>query len=205
MYTAYNGSSILLSLAKSLNPFDRKSWQKLGPVFPSYQNSKSGALLIRPQPPHYLFWGDSDIRVTKSDNLSHWDSIGDIILSPRADHFDSRLVESGPPPLMLEDGNYLFFYNSAEKGWPEDPNTAYHVGWVILDGRNPTKILARSESPLMGPRYPWEKGSSPYLCNVPNVVFLEAAYSLGGNRFRVFFGGGDATIGSATIQVSVVS
>ena len=69
MYTAYNGSSILLSLAKTRNPFDRNSWTKLGPVFPSYQNSKSGAILIRKEPPHYLFWGDSDIRVTKSNNI----------------------------------------------------------------------------------------------------------------------------------------
>ena len=113
MYTAYNGSSILLSLAKTKNPFDKDSWQKLGPVFPDYQNSKSGAILIRDHPPHYLFWGDHDIRVTISDNISHWSSIGDIILSPREDHFDSKLVESGPPPLQLSDGNYLFIYNSA--------------------------------------------------------------------------------------------
>lgn len=155
MYTAYNGSSILLSLASTTNPFDRNSWNKLGPVFPQYQNSKSGALLVRKQPPHYLFWGDSDIRVTTSDNITQWKSIGDIFLSPRPDKFDSRLVESGPPPLQLSNGNYLFIYNSAEKGWPEDPNTAYHVGWVILDGNDPTKILARSEEPLMGPSFAW--------------------------------------------------
>jgi predicted GH43/DUF377 family glycosyl hydrolase len=171
-YTAYNGSSILMSLARSKNPTDRDSWERLGPVFPDYQNSKSGAILIRDSAPHYLFWGDSDIRVTKSSNISKWDSIGDIFLSPRADHFDSRLVESGPPPLLLSTGDYLFFYNSAEKGWPEDPKTAYHVGWVILDGNDPAKIKQRSEVPLMGPEYSWEKGEAPYLCNVPNVVFL---------------------------------
>jgi len=64
-------------------------------------------------------------------------------------------VESGPPPLLLSNGNYIFFYNSAEKGWPEDLKTSYHVGWVILDGQDPTKILARSEQPLMGSQYSW--------------------------------------------------
>jgi predicted GH43/DUF377 family glycosyl hydrolase len=112
-YTAYNGSSILMSLARSRNPTDRNGWERLGPIFPNYQNSKSGAILLRSQSQHYLFWGDSDIRVTRSSNLSKWDSIGDIFLSPRADHFDSRLVESGPPPLLLSTGDYLFFYNSA--------------------------------------------------------------------------------------------
>jgi predicted GH43/DUF377 family glycosyl hydrolase len=92
MYTAYNGSSILLSLARSRNPFDRNSWERLGPVFPSYQNSKSGAILIRNEGDHYLFWGDSDIRIARSSAIDHWPSIGEIFLSPRADKFDSRLV-----------------------------------------------------------------------------------------------------------------
>jgi predicted GH43/DUF377 family glycosyl hydrolase len=113
MYTAYNGSSILLSLAKTKNPFDRNSWTKLGPVFLGYQNSKSVAILIRKESPHYLYWGDSDIRVTKSNNISSWPTIGDIFLSPRPNSFDSKLVESGPPPLLLSNGNYLFIYNSA--------------------------------------------------------------------------------------------
>lgn len=92
MYTAYNGSSILLSLATAKNPFDKQSWTKRGPVFPQYQNSKSGAILIRETGKHYLFWGDSSIRVTSSDNLTQWDNIGKVLLTPRPDKFDSKLV-----------------------------------------------------------------------------------------------------------------
>ena len=119
----------------------------------------------------------------------------------RADSFDSQLVEAGPPPLALANGDLLFFYNSAQVGWPKDLSTAYHVGWVILDGADPTVIKARSAEPLLGPVHPWEQGVAPYACNAPNVVFLEAAYSLGGDRFQVFFGGADATVGSAVIEV----
>jgi predicted GH43/DUF377 family glycosyl hydrolase len=205
-YTAYNGSSILLNMATSPNPTDGGKWQRHGPVFPNIQNSKSGAVLIRDQPPHYLLWGDSSIRVVKSDNLMSWPADGgEILLSPRSDSFDSRLVESGPPPLRLTDGNYLFFYNSAQLGWPENPETAYHVGWLILDGNDPTNILQRSAEPLLGPKFAWETGVAPYACNVPNVVFLEAAYPMseGKNQFHVFFGGADNTIGSAIVEVSV--
>ena len=35
------------------------------------------------------------------------------------------------------------------------------------------------------------------------MVFLEATHPLGDNKFKVFFGGGDATIGSATIEVTL--
>ncbi len=38
---------------------------------------------------------------------------GQPLIQVRSDSFDSQLVESGPPPLELENGNYLFFYNSA--------------------------------------------------------------------------------------------
>lgn len=47
-------------------------------------------------------------------------------LEVRTDKFDSDLVESGPPPLRLKDGNYLFFYNSARSGYPS-PRPGYSL------------------------------------------------------------------------------
>ncbi len=66
--------------------------------------------------------------------------MGSVLISPRDDHFDSKLVESGPPPLLLSNGDYLFFYNSAELGWP-DIGTSYNVGWLILSGSDPTQVI----------------------------------------------------------------
>jgi hypothetical protein len=40
---------------------------------------------------------------------------GKCLLNTRSDKFDSVLVESGPEPMRLSDGNYLFLYNSARK------------------------------------------------------------------------------------------
>eukprot|EP01012_Entosiphon_sulcatum_P036209 TRINITY_DN460_c0_g1_i1.p1 TRINITY_DN460_c0_g1~~TRINITY_DN460_c0_g1_i1.p1 ORF type:complete len:339 (-),score=54.16 TRINITY_DN460_c0_g1_i1:21-1037(-) len=195
-YTAYNGKSILLNLASTQDPTRKDGWTRHGPVFPSIQGSKSGALLIRDQPPHYLFWGDSSIRVTKSNNLTSWPDPGEVILAPRQDSFDSQLVESGPPPLRLSNGNYIFFHNSADK------TTAYHASWAILDGNDPTKVLARATEPLLSPDLAWERGVSPWTCNVANVVFLEAAAEVGKDTFRVYFGGSDAVIGTAVITVA---
>jgi len=201
-YTAYNGSAIMLSLATSKDPTDPKGWTKRGPLFPQSQNTKSAALLLRDTPPHYLLWGDHDIRIAKSDDPTVWPDQGEIFLQVRSDNFDSQLVESGPPPMLLSNGDYLFFYNSAQLGWPKDLSTAYHVGWVILDGQDPTVIKQRSDSSLLGPEYAWEQGVAPFSCNVPNVVFLEAAYPLGNDRFQVFFGAADNTIGTGVISVS---
>jgi predicted GH43/DUF377 family glycosyl hydrolase len=219
-YTAYNGVDILLSLATSPNPISPDEWTRYGAVFPEYQNSKSGALLLRDvdNPPHYLFWGDSTIRVANSTDPLVWPSIGEVFLETRADYFDSRLVESGPPPLLLSNGDYIFFYNSAEAGWPEDHDAggadqlAYNPGWVILDKTDPTIIKQRSDVPILSPTYNFEYGTDPYICNVPNVVFLEAARLLtsaadgitdvaGVDQIEVYFGAADSSIGSAIIQV----
>jgi hypothetical protein len=56
------------------------------------------------------------------------------------------LVESGPPPLQLSNGNFLFLHNSATVS--SRPNAgsfgSYNVGWVIIssDGLD---ILQRSQ------------------------------------------------------------
>ena len=75
-YTAYNGSAIYLNLATTANPTSPSGWTKRGAVFPSQPNSKSAALLLRSSGPHYLLWGDHDIRIAKSDDPAVWPEIG---------------------------------------------------------------------------------------------------------------------------------
>jgi predicted GH43/DUF377 family glycosyl hydrolase len=213
-YTAYNGTDIFLSLATSPNPTSAEGgWVRLGPVFPTIPGSKSAALLLdesatslqdgaKDEPLHHLFWGDSEIRVATSSDPTVWPDPGSVLLSPRPDSFDSQLVEAGPPPLRLASGDFVFFYNSASEGFPTAEGSAYHVGWVVLDGLDPAVVKQRAAAPLLTPTNPAEVGSAPYTCNVPNVVFLEAATALGGDRFQVFFGGADAVIGSAVVAVT---
>ena len=107
--------------------------------------------------------------------------------------------------MKLSDGNYLFIYNSARRGFPSKRpgyELQYNVGYVILDGKDPSKVLQRSEQPILSPDLDWEIGNEPYLCLVPRVVFLEAAKPLGNDRFLVFYGGADSVVGSAIIEVS---
>lgn len=73
---------------------------------------------------------------------------------------------------------------------------------MILDGKDPSKILERSSVPILSPELGWEIGTEPYLDCVPRVVFLEGAKSLGNNNFLVFYGGADSVIGTAIVKVS---
>lgn len=101
--------------------------------------------------------------------------------------------------MPLQDGNYVFFHNSW--GGQGVPPPGYQPAWAVLDGNDPSKILARAPQSLWTPTdQPWMAGTAPYTCNVPQVAFLEAAHPLGGDRFRVYFGGADAVVGSAIVS-----
>jgi len=199
-YTQYghdkNGNTqIRLGLASTTNPTKNESWVRHGPIL----SGKSGALLVRENPPHYLYWGDSEITVATSNDLLNWTN-QHVFIAPRKDSFDSGLCESGPPPMILSTGDYIFFHNSAN-------NTGYHPEWAIIDGANPLKLLQRASAPLLSPpMFPWAVGTAPELCNVPNVIFLEAAHPTDKpDVFRVYFGGSDTVIGTALIKVTANS
>jgi predicted GH43/DUF377 family glycosyl hydrolase len=91
------------------------------------------------------YFQDSFLRLVTTKKSSHF-SIDHFInghhsiciTKVRNNSFDSVLVEAGPMPLPLSDGNYLFIYNSARKGYPsKKPNwdMQYNVGWAVLDGK----------------------------------------------------------------------
>jgi len=231
MYTAYDCTYPKLSLATSPNPFDAGSWTRHGFVFPDKDISKSGAVLFATREnnltQHYLFWGDSSapvggIGIATSKDGINWQDSGNYLIKVRQNFFDSELVESGPSPLLLSTGDFLFIYNSARRGYPSvkpDWQLQYNVGFLILDGTDPTKIIERSPLPIMSPTLNWEIGNTTdYL--TPNVVFLEGLVpEVGGcpnsvaelegvsaNRECFFgvYGGSDSDVGAVRVIVNWV-
>ena len=201
----------MLSLATNdKDPSEYEEWKLQGYLFPSLNWSKSGALLVREESPSYLFWGDSSICIATTENFVNYTDTGSCLLSPRDEMFDSELVESGPEPLPLSDGNLLFLYNSAratnitnpKPGW----NLQYNLGYAVLSGKDPTQVLYRSALPLLSPLLPWETcdGTDP-LGLTPNVVFVEGWRPIPGerNRFFVWYQGCDSRIGVAEISVDI--
>uniref|UniRef100_A0A914P5W5 Arabinanase/levansucrase/invertase n=1 Tax=Panagrolaimus davidi TaxID=227884 RepID=A0A914P5W5_9BILA len=185
-YTAYDGiNKAVLSSAVSANPFEPNSWIRLSEDLPLRNWSKSGAALFASKEngltKDYLFWGDSSYSdgiqiATGEPGKWGWKDYNTYLLKKRdgTKFFDSELVESGPSPLKLNTGDYLFIYNSARAGYYTRPdwNLEYNLGYAILAGTDPTQVLDRSKRPLMSPELDWEIGdSNKYL--KPNVVFLE--------------------------------
>jgi predicted GH43/DUF377 family glycosyl hydrolase len=123
----------------------------------------------------------------------------DSYIASRPGYFDSGLVEAGPSPQLLSDGNYVQFHNS------EDAQNCYHAEFAIINGTDPTHVLQRADAPLLTPTFAWELGQAPAECNVACVVFLEAVAPVDGmlDTFDVWFGGSDAVVGTARVQIVI--
>jgi predicted GH43/DUF377 family glycosyl hydrolase len=173
-------------------------WVRQGVILPAYRGAwnvgwtKSGAIL--PEKVNGKYWmyyfGDGSdtggqMGVASSDDLLHWASALDRpVLSPRPHHFDSKLTEPGPPPVITSQG-ILLVYNGA------DDNLVYSTGWVLFDKVDPTRVIARADKPMFHPVETWEK-----IGQVPNVVFVEGLVRRG-NRWLFYYGGADKDIGAA--------
>lgn len=135
-----------MALAVSKDPLNYTTWERRGPLFPQLGWSKSGAIIFRDEEnlPPVLLWGDTNITYAVADSVDSMNFTNiKTIIGTRNDHFDSILVESGPPPLKLSDGNYLFIYNSAKQHDNPKPgfNMQYNAGWAILNGTDPGQVL----------------------------------------------------------------
>ena len=164
-YTAYDGTTARLAIAVSK---DLREWKKCGTVFTDEQLSeledsqmpkgwsKSGSIYNERIGGYYwMFFGENNIWAANSRDLIKWEVVKKPILSPRADLFDSYLVEPGPPCMMLSDpgpppieGIWLG-YNGAAK--TKGGRLRYSFGQVLLDPNDPTKVIRRSIRPILEP------------------------------------------------------
>ncbi|MBI3929661.1 MAG: glycosidase [Armatimonadetes bacterium] len=218
-YTGYDGQKGQLCLATSKDKIHWKKHGPIFPNFkqgdcPLVPHSpvgatKSGAILPErleegPYAGKYMMiFGDTTMHLAVSADLVHWEPIEKPVLEPRWDRFDSLLVESGPPLLRTQEG-ILCIYNSA--GHDLDPPAGstpeeaskflfaqrrYAVGMALLDPKDPTRVLARTDEPILTVTEDWEKNGY-----VGNVVFSEGLVKVNG-EWLMHYGGADHVIGVA--------
>lgn len=203
-------------LSTSTDPFDKNSWTLHGDVFP-LGYSGGASLLFREnaaEVQHLAFVGNSNtadkIYVFRSNDGLHWNSsTKQVFMEGRRGCWDSYGVATGPQPERLSTGDYLYIYN-IDTGWPYKPNPFLgrcSIGWSILDGTDPTKIVARSSKPLLTPKVSWEtcenNTGGEDECQVPMVVFSTGLKPLGNDEFLLLYGGADANVGVSKIKVAV--
>ncbi|MDQ5893536.1 MAG: beta,2-mannobiose phosphorylase / 1,2-beta-oligomannan phosphorylase [Patescibacteria group bacterium] len=107
----------------------------------------------------------------------------------RAPSWDSWVRGVGPPPIRTKYG-WLVLYHAMDHG---DPNK-YKLGAMLLDLKNPEKVIARSNQPLISPDKWYENDWKP------GVVYACGALVRDGVLF-VYYGGGDKHVCVATASI----
>jgi predicted GH43/DUF377 family glycosyl hydrolase len=98
--------------------------------------------------------------------------------------WEEAKIGAGPPPIRTEAG-WLLIYHGVDK------NHIYRAGAVLLDERNPYKVIARLPYPILEPERDYEK-----LGDVDMVVFPEGLVQFD-DELQVYYGGADKVIGLA--------
>ncbi len=197
-YTGYDSVNQIAQLCMATSK-DLVRWERVGPIMPANRGTwqvhwtKSGAIV--PQKIGGRWWmyylGDApydppgQMGLAVSDDLIHWkDATQEPVLRTRARMFDSRVAEPGPAPLVTDEG-ILLIYNGADDG------LVYSPGWALFDKTDPTKLLARAQTPVFAAYEPWER-----MGQVPNVVFVEGLVR-DGDRLTFYYGAADTNVGAA--------
>ena len=192
LYTAYSQYGARIALAKTIdfNNFERialvsQPGNKDGVLFPEKIDGKY-VRLDRP-----IGNGIGSIWVSYSNDLYSWGN-SKILISPRHGYWDSYRIGASAPPLKTEYG-WLEIYHGVRmtSGGP-----IYRTGAVLLDLKDPSKVISRGDVPLLSPREDYER-----IGDVNNVVFACGAVLEDNNEVKLYYGGADTCVCIATAKL----
>ena len=111
-------------------------------------------------------------------------------LLPRSS-WESSIRGAGAPPIKTKQG-WILFYHAMDK---RDPGK-YKVGAMLLDLKDPTKILHRTKEPLLEPDEDYENNGFK-----SGVVYVSGAVVKDG-ELLVYYGGADSCVCVAHARLS---
>jgi predicted GH43/DUF377 family glycosyl hydrolase len=186
-YTAYSGRGIRSELIETT---DFKSF-RMTPLAGSAARNKGMALFPRKIGGRYAMIGRQDnenLYLIYSDDLYTWEG-GDPILQPE---YPWEFVQIGNcgSPVELDDCWLMLTHGVG-------PVRKYSIGAVLLDKKDPSKVLARSREPLVRPEPTEREGY------VPNVVYTCGAMRHG-DQIILPYAVSDTFSNFATIKIAAL-
>lgn len=101
-----------------------------------------------------------------------------------------RTRSAACPPIKTNDG-WLLLYHAMDK----DGSNKYKLGAMLLDLKDPEKVLYRSKYPILSPEEWYENDYKP------GVIYASGATVKDG-QLLVYYGGGDKYIGVAGVRLT---
>lgn len=125
----------------------------------------------------------NSIWISYSDDLIYWGG-HDRVMGPRAGFWDSSRVGAGAPAMRIPEGWLLIYYGMKETS----AGPLFRLGTAILDGNDPTKIIGRSNVPILSAREKYER-----IGDLPNTIFTSGAIIEDG-IVRLIYSGADSCV-----------
>ncbi|RZK04078.1 MAG: glycosidase [Novosphingobium sp.] len=184
-YTAFNGREIRSEI---LHTRDFRNFT-LGPIEGKAGRNKGLALFPEKLGGSYYMIGRQDgknLYLLSSDKIDRWDDDGVLLLEPKFPWEFIQIGNCGSP--ILTDHGWLVLTHGV------GAMRKYSIGALLLDRHIPSKVLARSEKPILSPKDSDREGY------VPNVVYTCGAMKVGETLFMPY-GISDSAIGFATVGI----
>jgi len=146
------------------------------------------AALTRPMP--QSFGRVLGMWIAYSHDLVHWGDHRPLAL-PRPGCWDDIRTGASTVPFRVEEG-WLELYHGV------DLRSRYALGGLLLDADDPSRVIARSDQPILVPTEAYER----------NGLFNDTVFSCGhvplgddGERIRVYYGAADSCVAAADFYV----
>jgi predicted GH43/DUF377 family glycosyl hydrolase len=196
-FTAFDGWGFLRMAMSSISAKDfiEKKWKWNAPILLSPPNEINKNWLIFPEKINgkyaILHSVTPEIKIEFVDNLDVFDGEtyfieGSTRSGGRKGKWDSIVRGAGAPPLKTKEG-WILLYHGYSKDHPE---VGYKVGSMLLDLKDPTRVLYRSNEPILESKEWYENDWKPGVTYASGTVIV-------GNDLLVYYGGGDKHIAVA--------
>ncbi|MEE9363688.1 MAG: glycoside hydrolase family 130 protein [Cellulophaga sp.] len=183
-----NGVGVGLRTTKDWKSFERKGMM-LSPhnkdcaIFEEKINGKYYAL-HRPSSPEL---GGNYVWLTESPDGTHWGN-HKCLAKTRPGKFDSKRLGAGAAPIKTEKGWLEIYHGATEKH-------RYCLGALLLDLNDPSKVIARSERPIMEPKATYERTGF-----FGEVIFTNG-HIVKGDEIHMYYGAADEFVGLAIFSI----
>lgn len=131
--------------------------------------------------------GSGTIWISYSPDLIHWGDARPLRLPELA--WGTRKLGAGAVPIRTEHGWLEIYHATAMTASTEN----YYLGVMLLDLKDPSKIVAAPRRFILQPEEPYECTGQ-----VPNVVFTAGTVIMPDDTVNVYYGGADTRVCLAT-------
>lgn len=186
-----NGVGVGLRTTKDWKSFEKKGMifsphNKDCAIFEEIINGRFYAL-HRPSSPEL---GGNYIWLAESVDGVHWGN-HKCIAKTRDGKFDSKRLGAGAAPIKTEKGWLEIYHGATEKH-------RYCLGALLLDLKDPSKVIARSEEPIMEPIADYEQTGF-----FGNVVFTNG-HIVDGDTIEMYYGASDEHVCLANFSIKAI-